>query len=86
MTYSADYNKYHARAQVITSYQIAGREYPRIRYGNEIEERDWVAKFARQGTPCGDCGVQPGEQHLIGCDLEQCPRCHGQAIGCECKN
>jgi hypothetical protein len=29
--------------------------------------------------------VQPGEFHLPSCDLEQCPRCHGQAIGCDCE-
>lgn len=34
--------------------------------------------------PCGDCGVQPGELHVQGCDMEGCPRCGGQAIACNC--
>jgi len=77
MTKAADYAKYHVEAQAVTRYKIAGSEHPRIRYGDEVEEWDWVAALARQGTPCGVCGVQRGELHLLGCDLEQCPRCHG---------
>jgi hypothetical protein len=34
--------------------------------------------------PCNDCGAAPGELHLAHCDMEECPRCHGQAIGCDC--
>ncbi len=86
MPKSADYAKRHAQAQAFLRYRIAGLEYPRIRYGDEVEEWDWVAAHAHQGTPCGDCGVQQDELHLPGCDLEQCPRCHEQAIGCECED
>jgi hypothetical protein len=33
---------------------------------------------------CGDCGANPGDYHERGCDVERCPRCKGQAIGCRC--
>jgi len=37
------------------------------------------------GRPCGDCGVRPGGQHHIGCDLQRCPACGGQMFGCGCR-
>lgn len=33
---------------------------------------------------CGDCGVGAGKYHHDACDLETCPRCGEQAIGCGC--
>ena len=33
---------------------------------------------------CHDCGVLPGSYHHVGCDWEDCPRCHSQLQGCEC--
>jgi hypothetical protein len=38
------------------------------------------------GSPprCHDCDVLPGHYHHPGCDWEECPRCHGQLIGCDC--
>lgn len=33
---------------------------------------------------CHDCGAEPGQLHQRGCDVERCPRCGGQVIGCNC--
>jgi hypothetical protein len=64
-------------AQEIPVYVIDGTSWDRIRYGHEEG-----GPFA---GPCHDCGVLPGQYHVEGvCDMEECPRCHGQVIGCEC--
>jgi hypothetical protein len=36
------------------------------------------------GLRCGDCGVQPGGYHHLGCDMMRCPRCRRQLISCGC--
>jgi hypothetical protein len=50
----------------------------RIRYGDEL--LDWKA----DEKPCHDCFAIKGEFHVPGCDVEECPVCHGQALGCDC--
>lgn len=32
--------------------------------------------------PCGDCGVEPGQPHVPGCDVAVCLHTGGQAIQC----
>ena len=39
---------------------------------------------SREKHTCHDCGINEGEIHQFGCDMEVCPFCGGQAIGCEC--
>jgi hypothetical protein len=55
---------------------IDSRTYDRVLYGEGEDDLD-------QPT-CDDCGVPRDEFHKLGCDLEPCPRCHGQAVCCDC--
>jgi Zn-finger nucleic acid-binding protein len=48
-----------------------------VRFG---EEEDWPKPT--EGDRCPDCGVAPGGIHHPDCDIQQCPRCHGQIGGC----
>jgi hypothetical protein len=67
------------QAQGVQSYLINGQKYARIRYGEEAE--DWGANEG----PCHDCGVIKGQYHVpCICDVERCPSCEGQVIGCDC--
>lgn len=44
-----------------------------------------MARHRRSGDGrCGDCGVEPGGYHHLGCDVARCPRCARQLITCGC--
>lgn len=51
------------------------KKYERIPYGGNGEDAS---------EPCHDCGVMEGAYHHDGCDNETCPKCNGQALGCDC--
>ena len=68
------------KAQKVTTIRIQGVAMLRVRYGRE--KQDWKAEV----RPCSDCAVAKGQFHVAGCDLEECPKCHGQLIGCDCRS
>ena len=80
----------YSSAQQEKTVRLSGRRYRRIRYGKEPLWKDateehiamWQEVIKR---PCHDCGVIAGELHLDGCDMEHCPRCKGQYLGCGCR-
>ena len=67
-------------AQKLLEYSIGGVRYARVPYGAENDE--WNA----DDGPCHDCSVVKGQLHVSSCDVEQCPACGGQAIGCDCEH
>jgi hypothetical protein len=64
--------------QEITTISIGGVAFDRIKFGEEDD--DWGSSKG----PCHDCAAASGQFHFIGCDVERCPLCKGQAITCEC--
>jgi hypothetical protein len=78
-----DYPKEIISSQRIVGFSDGQKDYRRIRYGDESGEMAGGV-LAWAGQPCPDCYVIVGQYHTGGCDLEECPRCHGQALGCPC--
>jgi hypothetical protein len=63
-----------------------GKEYEPIKYGDEkpIECDPRIKQYFIRPERCHDCGVEKGGYHHPGCDVEECPVCHGQLITCGC--
>lgn len=58
-----------------------GKLYERIRYGEEPD----IEEMGIEATGrCHDCGALPGHFHHMSCDMEICPICGEQFIGCDC--
>jgi ppGpp synthetase/RelA/SpoT-type nucleotidyltranferase len=66
-------------AQEETHYCIDDNDYRRVPYGREIEFRGVDIR-----QYCYDCGVETGQYHVPGCDVEVCPKCGYQSISCSC--
>ncbi len=52
-----------------------------VKIGNKIYKRNKCSTLEYQ---CHDCGAGLGKFHHPGCDMEDCPKCRGQMIWCEC--
>lgn len=65
-------------AQDRTHIVLRGTASARVRYGSER------VPWGGEGRPCVDCVVIPGELHVPGCPIEQCPVCEWQLITCPC--
>ena len=51
----------------------------------KVLHRAGVALLLERATRrCGDCGVDRGGLHHLGCDMQRCPECRGQLFGCGC--
>jgi hypothetical protein len=71
-------------AQSVTYFELGGQKYERFKYGEEPHFGKFNPSYA--DLPCHDCGVVRGQYHAERCDVEGCPKCHGQLLGCGCFN
>jgi len=70
--------------QQIKGLTIGGESFLRIPWGSEMY---WQEDYMRDLIPlefCRDCSTPVGELHGPACDKEECPRCRGQFLGCDC--
>lgn len=67
-----------AKSCTVNTVKIDGIDFASLRYGEGTWRDDVPAH------PCHDCGVHRGGLHHPGCDMEECPKCHGQLISCGC--
>jgi len=56
---------------------ISGKEYKRIRYGEDHPGYELSDR-------CHDCGCKKGYYHHPNCDMETCPSCGHQLLSCDC--
>lgn len=67
-----------ARSCTVDALHVGGRRFVLAPHGTE----PGMSRF--RGRRCGDCGVEWGGLHHLGCDLQRCPRCDRQLLSCGC--
>ena len=72
-------------AQKKKAFKIGGTLYPRVPCGHERGEAGQYV-LSEEDATCIDCGAPSGFLHLLECDNEECPKCHGHAASCRCQN
>lgn len=85
-------------SQKIKTIKLNGKNYRRIKYGDETWlDENGLPYLDEDGNPidwseitsknrCHDCFALKGQYHCWpGCDVERCPRCKEQALGCGCE-
>lgn len=65
-------------------FQYSGKEFLPIKYGDEVRFGPDFKSMMPESKCCRDCNAVKGMYHHPGCDMEECPKCHKQAISCNC--
>ena len=71
-------------AQKKKAFRIDGKLYPRVSCGLERGEAGQYV-LSEEDATCIECGTPSGFFHVLNCDNEECPKCHGQAASCRCQ-
>jgi hypothetical protein len=52
--------------------------------GTELDPIPYNPDYGGDDHRCHDCNIKKGGIHHPGCDMERCPKCGGQMLGCGC--
>ena len=63
-----------------THYIDEDGQHGRIPYGSET----FITIENTRAIPCRHCDTIHGKLHEPGCDYEECPKCNGGIMNCEC--
>lgn len=70
-------------ARSTTKLEYQNSDFSRLRWGAETHWSTWM-KHDSPLDYCPDYAAAIGEFHGPSCDKEECPRCGGQLLSCEC--